>query len=106
FYFSTWDDLTSPAEWRDTVVRGSEDAWTIAQRAMAGQVLPNTLESIPATFGFSGISRATTHQLVRTRVGAVFGQQGGRDNNWSNYNLRLPQTWWETQHPGILEETI
>jgi hypothetical protein len=45
------------------------------------------------TFSFNGISRATTHQLVRSRVGVSFGQQGGRDNNWSGFNLRLPPTF-------------
>jgi thymidylate synthase ThyX len=96
FYMSTWDDPIHPDAWF------YEDMALIAQDAMSGKVLPNTLESIPVTFAISGISRATTHQLVRTRVGAVFGQQGGRDNNWSNFNLRLPETWWD--HDKLVKE--
>ena len=96
FYMSTWDDPIPPDNWR------FEDSMKIAQDAMEGKVLPNTLESIPITFAISGISRATTHQLVRTRVGAVFGQQGGRDNNWTDFNLRIPETWWK--HEKLVKE--
>lgn len=66
-----------------------------AQKVAAGEGLPNALESVALTFEFEGISRATTHQLVRTRVGAGFGQQGGRDNNWSGFNFRIPRTVME-----------
>jgi len=95
FYLSTWGDPIHADSWHanESLQRR---AWKYAQDAMDGKVLPNTLESIPLTFSITGISRATTHQLVRSRVGAVFGQQGGRDNNWSNFNLRLPQTWNKT----------
>lgn len=65
-----------------------------------GKVLPNALEAVSMTFSFNGISRATTHQLVRSRVGVAFGQQGGRDNDWSGFNLRLPPTF------DILEDEI
>jgi thymidylate synthase ThyX len=92
FYMSTWGDPISPVEWSNSDAQYYE-ARKHAQDAMDGKVLPNTLESIPLTFAINGVSRATTHQLVRTRVGAVFGQQGGRDNNWSDFNLRLPDTW-------------
>ena len=88
FYLSTWGDLKSPSEAVDW-----SEAWFIAQDAMAGKVLPNTLESLKLTFGISGVSRACTHQLVRSRVGAVFGQQGGRDNNWSGFNQRMPASF-------------
>lgn len=91
FYMSTWDDPRHPDVWEH------DEHTLFAQDAMSGKVLPNTLESVPVTFAISGISRATTHQLVRTRVGAVFGQQGGRDNNWSNFNLRLPETWFRNE---------
>ncbi len=87
FYLSTWGDPTHPQE-----IPGPE-SWRLAQIVASGQALPNALESVSATFAFEGVSRATTHQLVRTRVGAGFGQQGGRDNDWSDFNLRLPPTF-------------
>ncbi len=93
FYLSTWGDPTSVDAW-DT---DSESMRNVAKRhaedAMSGKVLPNTLESVALTFSVQGLTRATTHQLVRSRVGAVFGQQGGRDNNWSDFNLRIPATF-------------
>ena len=94
FYLSTWGNL-KPPHWWNGDPEGQIESWQIAQNAMAGKVLPNTLESIKLTFGISGVSRATTHQLVRSRVGAVFGQQGGRDNNWTGYNRREPATFEE-----------
>ncbi len=94
FYLSTWGDPTSVENWdtddqsiRNVAKRHAEDA-------MNGKVLPNTLESIALTFSIQGLTRATTHQLVRSRVGAVFGQQGGRDNNWQGFNFRVPDTFF------------
>ncbi len=87
FYVSTWGDGRLPSQFHE------HESWRLAQLLADGKALPNALESVSMTFSFSGISRATTHQLVRTRVGAGFGQQGGRDNDWSNFNLRLPSTF-------------
>ena len=94
FYLSTWGDPVPIEHWHEE----PDEAWKIATDAMEGKVLPNTLESIPVTFSITGISRATTHQLVRSRVGAVFGQQGGRDNNWHNFNQRIPDTWYDHEN--------
>ena len=101
FYLSTWGDPTSVDEWdnKDESVRNV--AKRHAEDAMSGRVLPNTLESIALTFSVQGLTRATTHQLVRSRVGAVFGQQGGRDNNWSDFNFRVPDTFYGAM--GITE---
>lgn len=90
FYLSTWGDPMDTRLWGPK----NPQSWEIAQRACNGEVLPNTLETLPLTFSVNGVSRATTHQLVRSRVGAVFGQQGGRDNNWTDFNIRIPETWW------------
>lgn len=87
FYLSTWGDPIDPR------MIHTDEAKRLAQLVADGKALPNALESISMTFSFNGISRATTHQLVRTRVGASFGQQGGRDNDWSDFNLRFPPTF-------------
>lgn len=50
------------------------------------------LESVSYTFGINNISRATTHQLVRTRVGAGFSQQSFRFDRISNFNVRMPDS--------------
>ena len=91
FYLSTWDDPTPVWAWQGK--EAGDVAIHHAQDAMSGKVLPNTLESIALTFSIQGLTRATTHQLVRSRVGAVFGQQGGRDNNWGEFNFRVPDTF-------------
>ena len=95
FYHSTWGDLINPKKWREHEYQ--RDAQMVAE----GRALPNCLESVSLTFGITGVSRATTHQLVRSRVGAVFGQQGGRDNNWSNFNFRVPDSF-----PGSFHDRL
>ena len=70
-----------------------DQALRIAQQAAEfKQVIPNALETVSLTFVINGVSRATTHQLVRTRVGAGFGQFSQRANNISGFNFRVPAT--------------
>lgn len=94
FYLSTWGDPEPVKYWSSGMPERSNAAKEYAEAAMSGEVLPNTLESVALTFSIQGLTRATTHQLVRSRVGAVFGQQGGRDNNWSTFNFRIPDTFY------------
>lgn len=54
----------------------------------AGQVF----ESINFTFAIKNISRATTHQLVRIRVGAGFMQESGREGTWDKAPFITPLT--------------
>jgi flavin-dependent thymidylate synthase len=61
-------------------------------RCFNGGTLQQILEGITFWFKIDGISRATTHQLVRTRVGAAFMQHGGRDNDWRNRDWTMPET--------------
>ena len=72
------------------------DALRIAQDAASFKgAIPNALEALNLTFRIDGVSRATTHQLVRTRVGAGFGQFGQRANPMGRFNTRLPQSVME-----------
>lgn len=85
FAETTFGDLRS--------VNGTE-AWRIAQGAAEFKhVIPNALETVSLTFTIDGVSRACTHQLVRTRVGASFGQFSQRANNLAGFNMRLPETF-------------
>jgi len=61
-------------------------------RCFAGQTLPQVLEGLTFWFTIDGVSRATTHQLVRTRMGAAFMQHGGRDNDWRHRGWTIPET--------------
>lgn len=82
------------------------------EKCIAGKTLPNVLESISTMWTIDGISRACTHQIVRTRVGASFMQHGGRDNDWRHRPWRMPETIFracleeEGNLPGGLKSSI
>ena len=59
-----------------------------AGKIWAGQVF----EAINFTFLIENISRATTHQLVRVRIGAGFMQESGREGTWNKANFITPLT--------------
>lgn len=61
-------------------------------RCFGGQTLPQVLEGLSFWFTIDGVSRATTHQLVRSRMGAAFMQHGGRDNDWRHRGWTMPET--------------
>lgn len=63
-----------------------------AVKAFQGKTLPQVLEGISFWFTINNVSRAFTHQCVRTRIGAGFMQHGGRDNDWRHRSFRIPET--------------
>lgn len=84
----------------------SYDRWRVARRACDGrEVIPNSLETVSLTFEIHGVSRATTHQLVRTRVGAAFGQHSQRANPQTGFNVRLPASF-DLMKPEVLEKYL
>lgn len=86
------------ANWGDepAVVEKDEDLtpgqWEYIKAAFAGNGLQNPLEAFTFSFEIDGVSRACTHQLVRTRIGAAMMQHGGRDNDWRHRNFTVPET--------------
>ena len=64
----------------------------LVNKALRGKALGNALESVQLTFAIGGVSRAFTHQLVRQRVGVGFMQDGGRDNDWRDFDYTVPET--------------
>jgi len=62
------------------------------ESCFAGKTLQQVLERITFSFTIDGVSRACTHQLVRTRLGAAFMQHGGRDNDWRHRGWTMPET--------------
>lgn len=62
------------------------------ESCFAGKTLPQVLESITFRFLVDGCTRACTHQLVRTRIGAAMMQHGGRDNDWRHRPWVMPET--------------
>lgn len=67
-----------------------EQAYVLA--CFAGKTLPQVLEGISFYFLVDGVTRAETHQMVRTRIGAGFMQHGGRDNDWRHRDWSMPET--------------
>lgn len=62
------------------------------ESAFMGDALQNALEMFTFSFTINNVTRACTHQLVRTRVGASFMQHGGRDNDWRHRGWTMPET--------------
>lgn len=62
----------------------------------------SVLEHVSFTFAISGISRVTTHQLVRHRVGASYSQRSQRYIIEDNFNYIIPSSIKE--RPELLEK--
>jgi len=62
------------------------------ESCFAGKTLQQVLEGVTFDFCIDGVSRAFTHQNVRTRLGAGFMQHGGRDNDWRHRHWTMPET--------------
>lgn len=88
FIHSTWGDLITEYDYHHKLEMNEIVKEALTGKRFSGQ----SLECVNYTFAISNVSRACTHQLVRTRIGAGFGQQGGRDNNWEHFDFRMPDT--------------
>jgi thymidylate synthase ThyX len=90
----------SQANWGERPRRLKSDGdlnkqqWEIVRGLFQDKGLNQTLELITFSFLVDGVSRAETHQHVRTRIGAGFNQHGGRDNDWRHRSFRVPETVW------------
>lgn len=70
----------------------SDEKRAYVESCFSGKTLQQVLERITFNFLVDECSRATTHQLVRTRLGAGMMQHGGRDNDWRHRPWILPET--------------
>lgn len=70
----------------------NESQWRQVEAAFDGKTLPQVLEILTFSFLIDGVTRAETHQHVRTRIGAGYSQHGGRNNDWRHRAFRLPET--------------
>lgn len=86
------------SNWGETPCRVSCDAdltpkqMSVVEAILDGKHLSNAMEAITMSFTIEGCTRACTHELVRTRVGASFAQHGGRDNDWRHRHWTMPET--------------
>lgn len=72
--------------------RLSEEQQAYVESCFAKKTLQQVLERITFSFLIDGCTRACTHQLVRTRIGAGMMQHGGRDNDWRHRPWVMPET--------------
>lgn len=88
----------------------SEKQLALVENCIAGKTIQNPLEAVNLMFTIEGISRACTHQIVRTRLGASFMQHGGRDNDWRHRNWSMPESIWraceEWENGGIEKDSV
>lgn len=70
----------------------TSDERDYVEACFAGKTLQQVLEGVTFDFCIDGVSRAFTHQNVRTRLGAGFMQHGGRDNDWRHRPWTMPET--------------
>lgn len=91
YLHSNWGE--GPMTELDAVNLGATDgnAGPLTQKCFEGQTLQQVLEGITFWFTVDGVSRAETHQHVRTRFAAIM-QHGGRDNDWRHRPWRMPET--------------
>lgn len=76
----------------DEMVLLDPKRWTaLSEGPFAGTALQQVLEGLTFGFTIDGVTRACTHQLVRTRF-AAFMQHGGRDNDWRHRGWTMPET--------------
>lgn len=86
---SNWGEEPSYIEHDDEL---TTEQLKVVEAIFDGKHLSNALEAISFSFTVEGCTRACTHELVRTRVGASFAQHGGRDNDWRHRSWTVPET--------------
>lgn len=84
----------APDQWphRTGWCKLSSEQQTYVESCFARRTLQQVLERITFSFLIDGCTRACTHQLVRTRIGAAMMQHGGRDNDWRHRPWVMPET--------------
>jgi thymidylate synthase (FAD) len=86
---ANWGDQPSHVEGD---INLTEEQMQYVESCFAGKTLQQALELITFAFTIDGVSRACTHQLVRTRIGCAVMQHGGRDNDWRHRRWTMPET--------------
>lgn len=107
---SNWGDEPVPPM-KDSDL--TEKQWELIDNAIKGGTIQNPFEAVTFMFTINGISRACTHQIVRTRLGASFMQHGGRDNDWRHRNWSMPEAiyracceWNDQKQEGVVSPVL
>lgn len=84
FISQTWGPIFDLNKFNEREIEG------LVLMALEGKTLPLALESIQFTFQIDNLSRASSHQLVRVRVGSAFSQRGMSDSYYGNIQYIIP----------------
>jgi len=68
------------------------EAEIMADVSYAANTIRSSWEFVKYTFQVTGVTRAFTHQFVRTRVGISFAQQAQRVVNLGDFTAEMPET--------------
>lgn len=81
-------------KWADTPVAGRI---AVVKGVLEGKTLPAVQEVPSFTFAFEKVSRWAFDQIVRQRLGVVFGSMGTRDNNHLDMGFRVHESIWRDE---------
>lgn len=84
FLSQTWGPTFSLDNYSEDEIQGMIDV------ALEGKSLSTVLECIQFTFQIDGLSRASSHQLVRVRIGSGFSQKGMSDAYYGDADYVIP----------------
>ena len=87
------------ATWKRTITelieetnsKSEEEISKAIQESAKGMSLPLNLEMVHFTFAVSGISRITTHQIVRSRIGMTYSQRCSGDQDVRRDDVLVPR---------------
>lgn len=86
FVQATWDDR---AEDCGSSLPNTED---LLKELLHSGRLMLIQEILPFLICFNNITRISTHQLVRQRVGVTFSQQCSADSDWRHHDVLIPRS--------------
>ncbi len=84
FLSQTWGPTFSLNDYSEDEIQGMVNV------ALEGKSLSTVLECIQFTFQIDGLSRASSHQLVRVRIGSGFSQKGMSDAFYGDADYVIP----------------
>ena len=84
FLSQTWGPTFNLEKYSD------EEVNNMIKIALKGKTLSTVFESLNFTFQIDGLSRASSHQLVRVRIGSGFSQKGMSDAYYGDTDYIIP----------------
>ena len=84
FLSQTWGPTFDLEKYTD------EEVNNMMKIAFKGKTLSTVFESLNFTFQIDGLSRASSHQLVRVRIGSGFSQKGMSDTYYGDTDYIIP----------------